>query len=91
MSAAIDSEVGIGVPSKYLDLPVLSFGRAETVTLKRASRVRPHSTKKVSRIWSAGVRRPRAKAAAAGDAPKDSWVVGVSGLGSSSWVCGSWW
>jgi hypothetical protein len=35
---------GTGVPSKYLDLPVLSFGSMATVTLKRANRVRPQRT-----------------------------------------------
>lgn len=35
---------GIGVPSKYLDLPVASFGSIATVTLKRANRVKPQRT-----------------------------------------------
>ncbi|KAI4290211.1 MAG: hypothetical protein L6R35_000500, partial [Caloplaca aegaea] len=63
--------LGIGVPSKYLDLPVLSLGREETVTLKRARRVRPQRTKKARRRLSSGVRRPRAKAAEAGATPKE--------------------
>ena len=67
----MDSDVGIGVPSKYCDFPVLSFGSVDTVTLKRARRRSPHMTKNVSRIWSTGVRRPTAKAAAAGAAPKE--------------------
>lgn len=66
--------VGIGVPSKYLDFPVASFGRAATVTLKRARRVRPQRTKKVRKRWSTGVRRPIAKATAAGATPKEIWV-----------------
>jgi len=32
---------GIGVPSKYFDFPVLSLGSMATVTLKRASLVKP--------------------------------------------------
>ena len=35
---------GTGVPSKYCDLPVLSFGSIETVTLNRASRVKLQRT-----------------------------------------------
>ena len=63
--------VGIGVPSKYLLFPVASLGNAETVTLKRAKRVRPQRTKKESRRVSMALRRPRAKAHAAGETPKD--------------------
>jgi hypothetical protein len=63
--------VGIGVPSKYLDLPVASLGRCETVTLKRARRVRPERTKKVSRRVSVKERRPRAKADTAGARPNE--------------------
>ena len=73
ISAAMLSVVGIGVPSKYFDFPVASLGSAWTVTLKRASRVRPHKTKKVRRRWSTGVRRPIANAATAGDTPKDTY------------------
>ena len=65
-------DVGMGVPSKYFDFPVASFGREETVTLKRARRVRPQRTKKERRRVSSGVRRPRAKAAAAGETPKET-------------------
>lgn len=43
---AIESVVGIGVPSKYFDLPDLSFGKNATLTLNRASLVRPQRTKK---------------------------------------------
>ena len=35
---------GIGVPSKYFDLPVASLGSIATVTLNRASLVNPHRT-----------------------------------------------
>lgn len=49
MTAAMESVVGIGVPSKYFDFPVLSLGRAATVTLNLAKRVRPQRTKKVRR------------------------------------------
>lgn len=75
MSAAIDSDVGIGVPSKYCDFPVLSLGSAATVTLKRASLSKPQMTKNVSRTWSSGVRRPMAKATAAGEAPNDNLKI----------------
>lgn len=61
----------MGVPSKYLLLPVLSFGREETVTLKRARRVSPQRTKKERNRLSSGVRRPRAKAHDAGATPKE--------------------
>jgi len=71
-SASVHMVVGIGVPSKYLDLPDSSLGRVCTVTLKRARRVRPQRTKKVRRRWSTGVRRPIANAAAAGATPKDT-------------------
>lgn len=54
-----------------MDLPVASFGRVDTVTLNRARRIRPERTKNVRRIWSTGVRRPMAKAAEAGAAPKE--------------------
>lgn len=47
ISETIESVVGIGVPSKYFDLPLLSLGRTATVTLNRANRVNPHRTKKV--------------------------------------------
>lgn len=71
MIDAIDRVVGIGVPSKYLDLPVLSLGKTATVTLNRASLVRPQRTKKARIKWSTGVRIPRAKAAAAGETPNE--------------------
>src|ERR1700743_131994 len=71
MTAAMLSVVGMGVPSKYLDLPVASLGKCETVTLKRASRVRPQSTKKVSSSVSTLLRRPMANAQTAGARPKE--------------------
>lgn len=74
IKAAIDSEVGIGVPSKYLLFPVSSFGTFPTVMLNRARRVRPQRTKKARRRWSTGVRRPMANAAAAGETPKEICV-----------------
>jgi len=67
----MDSDVGMGVPSKYLLFPVASFGTLATVILKRARRVRPQRTKKVRKRWSTGVRRPMANAAAAGETPKE--------------------
>jgi hypothetical protein len=72
ISAAILKLVGIGVPSKYLLFPLASLGTLATVMLKRARRVRPQRTKKVRKTWSAGVRRPIAKAAAAGERPKET-------------------
>ena len=71
MTQARPIDVGMGVPSKYFDLPVASLGSMATVTFKRARRVRPQRTKKVRRRWSRGVRRPRAKAALAGATPKE--------------------
>ena len=71
MPDTMPKEVGIGVPSKYLLLPVLSFGREDTVTLKRARRVSPQRTKKERNKVSSGVRSPRAKAQAAGATPKE--------------------
>ena len=67
----MESVVGIGVPSKYFDFPVSSFGRTATVTLNRARRVSPQSTKKERSRWSTGVRIPSANAAAAGATPKE--------------------
>ena len=61
------------MPSKYLLFPVASFGTFATVILKRARRVRPHRTKNVRKKWSAGVRRPIAKAAAAGERPNETF------------------
>ena len=37
--------VGIGVPSKYFTLPVVSSASADAVTLKRARRLTPQTTK----------------------------------------------
>lgn len=67
----MESVVGIGVPSKYLDLPVASLGSDCTVTLKRARRERPQRTKNVRRTVSRKVRKPRAKAQEAGAIPKE--------------------
>ena len=71
MRAAMESVVGIGVPSKYFDFPLLSLGSTATVTLNRARRVRPQRTKKVRKTWSSEVRIPSANAAAAGARPKE--------------------
>lgn len=72
IKAAIDRDVGIGVPSKYLLFPVASLGTLATVMLKRARRVKPQRTKNVRKRWSTGVRRPIANAAAAGESPKET-------------------
>ena len=70
--------VGIGVPSKYFAFPFLSFGTLSTETLKRARRVRPQRTKKMRMRWSSGVLKPMAKAAAAGERPKE--ICGIVSL-----------
>lgn len=75
ISNTIDSVVGIGVPSKYLLLPLVSLGSDCTVTLKRARRESPQSTKKVSRMVSRNVRNPSAKAQAAGAIPNEIYMV----------------
>ena len=66
--------VGAGKPSKYFDLPVASFGKEETVTLKRARRVRAQRTKKDRNSVSSVLRRPSAKAEAAGATPKETFA-----------------
>ena len=71
MPATMARLEGIGVPSKYLLLPVASLGNAATVTLKRARRVRPQRTKKERRRVSSVLLRPSAKAHTAGETPKD--------------------
>jgi hypothetical protein len=71
MAAAILNVVGIGVPSKKVDLPVASLGRCETVTLKRARRVKPQRMKKARRMVSRLLRSPIAKAQTAGAMPKE--------------------
>ena len=71
MQGTMPKDVGIGVPSKYLLFPVLSLGKEETVTLKRARRVNPHKTKKERRSVSVAERKPRAKAHTAGATPND--------------------
>jgi len=86
INAAIESDVGIGVPSKYLLLPVASFGTLATVMLKRANLVRPQRTKKARKRWSTGVRSPMAKAAAAGDMPKDIYGAVSAGIHKSSFL-----
>ena len=84
MPDTMPKEVGIGVPSKYLLLPVLSLGREETVTLKRARRVSPQRTKKERNKVSSGVRRPRAKAHTAGATPNEIWA-GVISIDAIQW------
>lgn len=65
------SVVGIGVPSKYFDLPVASLGRCDAVTLNRASRVRPQRTKNVRRSWSMVLCMPIEKAQTEGATPNE--------------------
>lgn len=65
-------EVGIGVPSKYFDLPVTSFGNLDTVTLNLANRVNPHKTKNTKSKQSTVVLNPMQKATMAGATPKDT-------------------
>lgn len=66
--------VGMGVPSKYFDFPVLSLGSVATVTLNRASLVRPQRTKIVSRTWSTGDLIPIENAATAGETPNETYT-----------------
>jgi hypothetical protein len=80
MIAAIPNVVGMGVPSKYFDFPLLSLGRTATVTLNLARRVRPQRTKIVRRTWSTGVRMPSAKAQAAGARPKEIYITRLLGF-----------
>jgi hypothetical protein len=72
MIAASVIVVGIGVPSKYFDFPDSSLGNVATVTLNRASRVRPQRTKNVRRKWSNGDRIPIANATTAGASPNET-------------------
>ena len=64
-------ELGIGRPSKYCDLPVLSFGRRATVALNRARRAIPQQMKEVRTKMSAVLRSPIAKPRKAGATPKE--------------------
>ena len=66
------SEDGIGSPSKYLILPVVSAGMSAQVALNRARRARPQATKSERRMVSIGVRRPRVKATNAGPTPNET-------------------
>ena len=63
--------VGIGKPSKYLDLPLASFGTWATVALKRARRAMPQQMKPVKMSVSAFVRIPITHAQNAGATPKE--------------------
>lgn len=74
ISEEITRVVGMGVPSKNFDFPLLSFGKTATVTLNRARRVRPQRTKNVRKRWSRVVRIPSANAAAAGARPKEIYT-----------------
>lgn len=65
------SELGIGSPSKYADLPVLSLGMSATVALKRARRAIPQQMKAVRAMMSAVLRSPIAKPRNAGATPKE--------------------
>lgn len=82
ISPAIDRLVGMGNPSKYLALPLASFGTFPVVTLKRANLARPESTKQVKRSWSRGVRMPSAKAHEAGATPNEIYKQGISWVSS---------
>jgi len=66
--------VGIGNPSKYFALPVLSLGSEAAVTLNRARRESPERRKKARINVSTVVRRPRVYAATEGATPNDTWV-----------------
>lgn len=64
-------EVGIGKPSKYLDLPVRSFGIWVTVTLNLANLVKPQRTKKDKTKTSIVDWNPMANATDAGATPNE--------------------
>lgn len=53
--------------------PLASLGISPlfAVTLKRASRVKPHNTKAAKNTWSSVVRRPMLNATQAGARPKE--------------------
>jgi hypothetical protein len=63
--------VGIGVPSKYFTFPVASSASAEAVTLKRASRLTPQTTKYVRIAMSQPPRKPSVKPRTAGATPNE--------------------
>ena len=74
------SDVGIGVPSKYLLLPLASLGSTETVTLNRASRVRPQRTKNVRQSVSRTDRKPMVNATMAGATPNEIYSSPVASV-----------
>lgn len=65
--------VGMGHPSKYFALPVVSFGNEAAVTLNRARRDNPHNRKKASTIESMGVLIPRTYASTDGATPNETF------------------
>lgn len=66
-----NKELGIGKPSKYLALPVVSWGTKATVALNLARRAIPAQMKVVKRKVSVVVRSPIQNAATAGATPND--------------------
>lgn len=75
MQPTSTSELGIGRPSKYCDLPVLSFGMRATVALKRARRAIPQQMKAVRAMMSAVLRSPIANPRKAGATPNEIWAT----------------
>lgn len=69
------NEDGIGRPSKYCDLPVLSFGTRATVALNLASLANPQQIKVVRAKISSVDRHPIVNARKAGATPKEIWRI----------------
>lgn len=67
---------GMGRPSMYFDLPVLSLGTSATVALNRARRAIPAQMKMVRRSVSTGVLIPTQKANTAGATPNEICDLG---------------
>lgn len=69
--------MGIGKPSKYFALPVLSFGNEAAVTLNLASRDTPERRKNERMRVSTVVRRPSTYATTDGATPNETYKVNV--------------
>lgn len=74
MQVTRTNEVGIGNPSKNLDLPVVSLGSNATVALNLASRAIPQQMNVVKAKMSSVERQPMVNARKAGATPKEIWT-----------------
>ena len=74
-TATSSSDVGMGRPSKYIDLPFASLGTEATVALNRARRARPQQMNPVRTTVSRYVRSPTTNASSAGATPKEIYGV----------------